>query len=297
MAKQVKRGLNALLASIEDDRENIAATEDKILSLSTDRVMPNPKQPRKAFNEDSLAELSDSIKAHGIIQPLVVKREGANYIIVAGERRFRAAKMAGLTEVPVIVKEVSMQKAKEISLIENLQREDLNAIEEAEAIKELMDSYNLKQEDVAQKLGKARPSIANTLRLLNLAPEIKELVRADNLSAGHARALLSITKQTEQIEMAKKILANDWSVRETEKQVRYMLKPETRPVKLSEKVKAKMTVEMRDFVNDMTRVFATKVKLMGNETKGRITIDYFTNDDLQRIYELIEELKERKSLR
>lgn len=297
MAKQVKRGLNALLASIEDDRENIAATEDKILSLSTDRVMPNPKQPRKAFNEDSLAELSDSIKVHGIIQPLVVKREGANYIIVAGERRFRAAKMAGLTEVPVIVKEVSMQKAKEISLIENLQREDLNAIEEAEAIKELMDSYNLKQEDVAQKLGKARPSIANTLRLLNLAPEIKELVRADNLSAGHARALLSITKQTEQIEMAKKILANDWSVRETEKQVRYMLKPETRPVKLSEKVKAKMTVEMRDFVNDMTRVFATKVKLMGNETKGRITIDYFTNDDLQRIYELIEELKERKSLR
>lgn len=297
MAKQVKRGLNALLASIEDDRENIAATEDKILSLSTDRVMPNPKQPRKAFNEDSLAELSDSIKVHGIIQPLVVKREGANYIIVAGERRFRAAKMAGLTEVPVIVKEVSMQKAKEISLIENLQREDLNAIEEAEAIKELMDSYNLKQEDVAQKLGKARPSIANTLRLLNLAPEIKELVRADTLSAGHARALLSITKQTEQIEMAKKILANDWSVRETEKQVRYMLKPETRPVKLSEKVKAKMTVEMRDFVNDMTRVFATKVKLMGNETKGRITIDYFTNDDLQRIYELIEELKERKSLR
>ncbi len=295
MAKQVKRGLNALLASIEDDREATTSSEDKILSVPIERVMPNPRQPRKAFNEDSLFELSGSIKEHGIIQPLIVKKEGANYIIVAGERRFRAAKIAGLMEIPVIVKEVSQQKAKEISLIENLQREDLNAIEEAEAIRELMDSYNLKQDDVAQKLGKARPSIANTLRLLNLAPEIKELVRNDKLSAGHARAVLSIPKAVDQIEMVKKILANDWSVRETEKQVKYFVKPETRPVKLSEKVKAKMTVEMREFVNDMTRVFATKVKLMGNETKGRITIDYFTNDDLQRIYELIEELKQSKS--
>ena len=295
MAKQVKRGLNALLASIEDDREATTSSEDKILSVSIERVMPNPRQPRKAFNEDSLFELSGSIKEHGIIQPLIVKKEGANYIIVAGERRFRAAKIAGLMEIPVIVKEVSQQKAKEISLIENLQREDLNAIEEAEAIRELMDSYNLKQDDVAQKLGKARPSIANTLRLLNLAPEIKELVRHDKLSAGHARAVLSIPRPMDQIEMVKKILANDWSVRETEKQVKYFVKPETRPVKLSEKVKAKMTVEMREFVNDMTRVFATKVKLMGNETKGRITIDYFTNDDLQRIYELIEELKQSKS--
>ncbi len=297
MAKQVKRGLNALLANIEDDRESVAVCgEEKVLNISLDSIKPNPAQPRKEFKQESILELSESIKTHGIIQPLILKKDCAYYVIIAGERRYRAATLAGLKEVPAIIMDISEQKAKEIALIENLQREDLNAIDEAEAIKELMDNYNLKQEEIAQKLGKARPSIANTLRLLNLAPEIKELVRNDKLSAGHARAVLAIPKQGDQVKIVREILANDWSVRETEKQIRYLLKPETRPTKLTDKVKAKLTVEMRDFVNDMTRVFATKVKLMGNESKGRITIDYFSNDDLQRIYELIETLKEKNRL-
>lgn len=297
MAKQVKRGLNALLANIEDDRESaVVCGEDKVLSIPIEKIKPNPNQPRKEFKQESILELSQSIRNHGIIQPLVVKKDCSEYIIIAGERRYRAAILAELKEVPAIIMDISEQKSKEIALIENLQREDLNAIDEAEAIRELMVNYSLKQEEIAQKLGKARPSIANTLRLLNLAPEIKELVRGEKLSAGHARAILALPKQADQIKIVREILANDWSVRETEKQIRYLLKPETRPTKLSDKVKAKMTVEMRDFVSDMTRVFATKVKLMGNETKGRITIDYFTNDDLQRIYDLIEVLKEKNRL-
>lgn len=290
MAKPVKRGLNALLANIEDLSPDVK-TEDKIYSVPLDKLVPNPDQPRKSFNEDSLIELAGSIRNHGIIQPLVVKKSGEEYVIIAGERRYRAAKMAGISEVPVIVKEYDDVKTKEISLIENLQREDLNAMEESEAIRELMETYNLTQEEVAQKLGKARPSIANTLRLLNLAGEVKELVRRDKLSAGHARALLAVTNPIHQVEMAKKAVLEGWSVRETEKQVKYYLKPETRPNKITEKVKEKMSVEMRSFVDDMTRVFSTRVRLMGNEQKGRISIDYFSNEDLQRIYEVIESLK------
>lgn len=290
MAKPVKRGLNALLANIEDLSPDIK-TEDKIYSVPTDKLVPNPDQPRKSFNEESLIELAGSIRNHGIIQPLVVKKSGDEYIIIAGERRYRAAKMAGISEVPVIVKEYDEAKTREISLIENLQREDLNAMEESEAIRELMETYNLTQEEVAQKLGKARPSIANTLRLLNLAGEVKEFVRRDKLSAGHARALLAVTNPVHQVEMAKKAILEGWSVRDTEKQVKYYLKPETRPNKITDKVKEKMSVEMRGFVDDMTRVFSTRVRLMGNEQKGRISIDYFSNEDLQRIYEIIETLK------
>lgn len=290
MAKPVKRGLNALLANIEDLSSDVK-TEDKIYSVPLDKLVPNPDQPRKSFNEESLIELAGSIRNHGIIQPLVVKKSGDEYVIIAGERRYRAAKMAGISEVPVIVKEYDDVKTKEISLIENLQREDLNAMEESEAIRELMETYNLTQEEVAQKLGKARPSIANTLRLLNLAGEVKELVRRDKLSAGHARALLAVTNPVHQVEMAKKAILEGWSVRETEKQVKYYLKPETRPNRITEKVKEKMSVEMRSFVDDMTRVFSTRVRLMGNEQKGRISIDYFSNEDLQRIYEVIESLK------
>lgn len=290
MAKPMKRGLNALLANIEDLYDDVK-TEDKIYSVPVEKIIPNASQPRKNFKEESLIELAESIREHGIIQPLVVQKRGDNYVIVAGERRYRAAKMVGLTLVPVIVREYDEAKTKEISLIENLQREDLNAIEESEAIQELMDTYGFTQEEVAQKLGKARPSIANALRLLNLTGEVKEYVKSGKLSAGHARALLGIPNPSHQIEMAKKVIMEGWSVRETERAVKFYLKPETRPEKETEKTREKMTVEMREFVDDMTRVFATRVRLMGNETKGRISIDYYTNDDLQRIYEVIETLK------
>ena len=290
MAKRVSRGISELLANVEDVREDRYGDE-QIIKVSLDKLYPNPHQPRKIFNEESIRELAESISEHGIIQPLVVKKIGSEYMIIAGERRFRAAKVAGLAQVPVIVKDMDEQKIREISLIENLQREDLNAIEEAEAIAELMSSYDMTQEELAKKLGKGRSSIANSVRLLNLPEEVKEALKEGKLTAGHGRALLAIEDGVVLRALAAKAIEEGWSVREIEKQVRYILKPETKPTKLTDTVKAKMSLEMRAFVDDMTRVFATKVRLMGNETKGRITIDYFTNDDLQRIYEIIETLK------
>lgn len=290
MAKRVSRGISQLLASVEEVRE-VAVSDDKILMLSIDKVFPNPNQPRKNFNEESLKELSDSILEHGIIQPLVVKKERNGYMIIAGERRYRAAVLAKLTEIPVIVREMDEKKVRETSLIENLQREDLNAIEEAEAIRELMKNYKLTQEDIAKQLGKARPSIANTLRLLTLTDDVQQMVREDILTAGHARTLVPVTNPVHQIELAVNAANEGWSVREMEKRVKYYLKPETEPKKLTDTVREKMSLEMREFVDDMTRVFATKVKLMGNESKGRITIDYYSNDDLQRIYEIVDSLK------
>jgi len=291
MAKRVSRGISELLANVEDVREDRNQDETKVVSVAISKVVPDPGQPRKTFNEESLRELAESIKEHGIIQPLIVKRDGVRYIIIAGERRYRAAEMANLKEIPVIVRDFSAQKAREISLIENLQREDLNPIEEAQAIKELMDSYNLTQEEIAGKLGKARPSIANAVRLLNLPDSLQEAVRTGLLSAGHARALLALPDKAQQLALATQAIDEGWSVRQIEKEVKYLLKPETRPTRLTDQVKAKMTLEMREFVDDMTRVFATKVRLMGNETKGRIMIDYYNNEDLQRIYEVIERLK------
>jgi ParB family chromosome partitioning protein len=290
MAKRVSRGISQLLANVEDVRE-VTLAEDKILMLAIGKVFPNPDQPRKNFNEESLKELSDSILEHGIIQPLVVKKEKNGYMIIAGERRYRAAKMAKLAEIPVILREMDGQKVRETSLIENLQREDLNAIEEGEAIRELMKNYKLTQEDIAKQLGKARPSIANTLRLLTLTDEVQQMVRDDILSAGHARSLVSVTNPVHQIELALTASNEGWSVREMEKRVKYYLNPETEPKKLTDTVREKMSLEMREFVDNMTRVFATKVKLMGNESKGRITIDYYSNDDLQRIYEIVDTLK------
>ncbi len=290
MAKQLKRGLNALLANIQDVRDEVK-TDDKVYKVAIEMIVPNPNQPRKSFNDESLIELSQSIRSNGIIQPIIVRKEGDNYVIIAGERRYRAAILAGLKEIPAIIKDYDDLQVKEISLIENLQREDLNAIEEALAIKELMDAHGMTQDELAQKLGKSRPAIANSLRLLNLTNEVKELVKSGKLSAGHARALLPVTDPFVQVQMATKAIAEGWSVREIEKQVKYYLKPETKPVQLTEKVRHKMTVEMKEFVNDMTRVFSTRVRLMGNESKGRICIDYFSNDDLQRIYEIIESLK------
>lgn len=290
MAKRVSRGISQLLANVEDVGEVVIA-EDKILTLPIDRIYPNPNQPRKNFNEESLKELSDSIIEHGIIQPLVVTKEKDGYMIIAGERRYRAAVIAKHSEIPVIVREMDEKKIRETSLIENLQREDLNAIEEGEAIKELMKNYQLTQEEIAKQLGKARPSIANTLRLLTLTEEVKQMVRENILSAGHARTLVSVTNPVHQIELAQTAINEGWSVREMEKRVKYYLKPETEPKKLTDTVREKLSLEMREFVDDMTRVFATKVKLMGNEAKGRITIDYYSNDDLQRIYEIINNLK------
>lgn len=290
MARKVSRGITALLANVEDVREE-KTNDEIVVKLPLDKLTPNPNQPRKSFDPETLQELAVSIKENGIIQPLVVKKDGAGYMIIAGERRYRAAKEAGLTVVPAIVRDLTEQKIREISLIENLQREDLNAIEEAEAIAELMENYNVTQEELSSRIGKSRSAISNSVRLLNLPVEIKAMLTSGALSAGHGRALLALDDAEMQLAVAKKAIAEGWSVREIEKEVKYVLRPETRPTKLTETVKKKLSLEMRRFVDDMTEVFATKVRLMGNEQKGRITIDYFSNDELQRIYDIIETLK------
>lgn len=290
--KKKPKNLAMLLDTLEDTTINAESFEsDKIYNVDIDLVIPNPKQPRKSFNEEALKELADSIAIHGIIQPLICKRHNDKFIIIAGERRYRASKLVGLETLPIILKETDDKKTREISLIENLQREDLNSIEEAEAIKELIDNYKLTQEEVAVRLGKSRSNVTNTLRLLNLDLRVKFLVRDGRLSAGHARALVPIEDKDKQYELALASGDNKKSCRDLEKIVKYLLNPELAPKKMDKQQKIKLSNEMRLLIEDMNRAFATKVRVIGNEEKGRIYIDYYTKDDLERIYELVEKLK------
>lgn len=294
MARRIGKGLSELLANIEDERVQAPAMEsagDAVYQIDQESISPNPDQPRKYFNEDAQRELQESIKVHGILQPLILAKRGDGYIIVAGERRYRAAKAVGMATVPALVKRIDDSLIREISLIENLQREDLNPIEEAEAIDELIRLNGYTQEKLAQRIGKARSSVTNILRLLGLDDEVKELVRQNRLSAGHARALAAVANREAQVDFAFRAADGEMSVRELEQRIKFFLHPETAPRKLSPKERERLSGEMRAFVDDMKRVFATKVKLVGNESKGRIYIDYFSRDDLERIYELIEKLK------
>lgn len=294
MARRIGKGLSELLANIEDERVQAPAMEsagDAVYQIDLESISPNPDQPRKYFNEDAQRELQESIKVHGILQPLILAKRGDGYIIVAGERRYRAAKAVGMATVPALVKRIDDSLMREISLIENLQREDLNPIEEAEAIDELIRLNGYTQEKLAQRIGKARSSVTNILRLLGLDDEVKELVRQNRLSAGHARALAAVANREAQVDFAFRAADGEMSVRELEQRIKFFLHPETAPRKLSPKERERLSGEMRAFVDDMKRVFATKVKLVGNESKGRIYIDYFSRDDLERIYELIEKLK------
>lgn len=241
----------------------------------------NPTQPRNIFDEKALAELAQSIKTHGIIQPLIVVPNGERYTIVAGERRWRAAIKANLKVVPVVVKNYTQQQVAEIAIIENLQREDLNPIESARAIKDLMDNYNMTQERVADKIGKSRPAVANTLRLLTLPEQIIDLVLANKLSAGHARALLSIDDEKIQKELAIKTVEKKFSVRDLEQYIKKMAKASANAQKYEK------SLELKTFLNDMNRIFATKVDVLGNDNKGRIIINYYSAEDLQRIFDII----------
>ena len=262
---------------------------ESIVSLNIEDVYGNPHQPRKFFDNTALCELAESIKQHGIIQPIVVCKTANKYMIIAGERRYRASKLAGLTTIPAIVKIYTEKQIKEVSLIENLQREDLNPIETAEAMKELMDEFDLTQEELSERLGKSRSAVANTLRLLNLAPEVSVLVADGKLSAGHARALITIPKNKQRA-FADKIIAEDLSVRAVEKLVRnYLTPPEEK-----HKPKVSISKELRDMVDRMQRSFGTKVTAIGNDNKGRIYVDYYTRDDLERIYELLVQVEKIK---
>lgn len=289
------RGLSALLSGAEEEYENSIAEENgkpaadgTPVEISLSLIDPNVNQPRKKFDEAAMTELANSIRIHGVISPIILVPNADRYMIIAGERRFRAAKKAGLLSIPAIVRNYTSQQVKEISLIENLQREDLNPIETANAIKQLMEEYKYTQEEVADRIGKSRPAIANTLRLLTLSQPVIDLVAEGRLSPGHARCLVVVENPEAQLTLAKNGIDNKVSVREFEKMVKAFLTPK------QEKPKQEQSMELKDLISRMQRTFATKVSALGNDRRGRIYIDYYNRDDLDRIVELVELLERNK---
>ena len=292
--KGLGRGLEALFGTYDSNNgyNNITnkTQSNGVMEVELGKIKPNPNQPRKNFDIDALNELAASIKVHGIIQPIVVNKEpDGSYLIIAGERRWRAANICGLKTVPVIVKNYTEKQVKEISIIENLQREDLNPIEAARAIKELMEEYGLTQETVSERIGKSRSNIANTLRLLTLYPDVIKLVENGKLSAGHARCLVVVEDKNEQIRLAQNTISRNLSVRDLEKAVKNLLNPKNKII-----VKTEQSLELKDLINQMQKTFATKVSAIGNDNKGRIYIDYYSRDDLDRIAELLELLNKKE---
>lgn len=287
------RGLDALFGAFDDNKSYEKVTnkaENGVLELDIGKIKPNPNQPRKNFDIDALNELAASIKVHGIVQPIVVnKQPNGDYLIIAGERRWRAANICGLKTVPVIVKNYTDKQVKEISIIENLQREDLNPIEAARAIKELMDEYGLTQEIVSERIGKSRSQIANTLRLLSLYPDVIKLVEEGKLSSGHARCLVVVNDPNDQIRLAQTAVTKGLNVRDLEKAVKNYTNPTKRVV-----IKEEQSLELKELINQMQKTFATKVSAIGNDNKGRIYIDYYSRDDLDRIAELLELLNKKE---
>lgn len=302
MKKGLGRGLNSLLSVFDGEEEEEFNSVDSdvkqapvnkvvdgkaIIELDINKVIPNVNQPRKFFNETALKELADSIKQFGVVQPIVVNRiEDDKYMIIAGERRWRASKLAKKATIPAIIQNFTEKEVAEVSLIENLQREDLNPIEAARAIKKLMQEYDFTQESVADRIGKSRPVIANTLRLLTLYPDVIKMVETNELSAGHARCLVVIDDVNTQLKFANQAKNNKLSVRDLEKLVKEYLNPK-------EKIVKAQSIEMKEMVAEMSKLFSTKVSILGNDNKGRIFIDYYTKDDLDRIYELLELVKEK----
>lgn len=256
--------------------------------MPLDKIFPNPNQPRKNFDEQALKELADSIRRHGVIMPIVVNDNGdGRYMIIAGERRFRASKMAEKSTIPVVIRNYTDREIKEISLIENLQREDLNPIEAATAMKQLMTDYKLTQDELAERIGKSRPAVANTLRLLNLCPEVMMMVAEGRLSAGHARTIVPLPAD-DQISFANDAVKNQSSVRELEKKVRaYNIPPEVLEERRKKK-RALASIELKQLIERMRFTFRTKVSLIGTDKKGRIYIDYYSRDDLDRIAEILD---------
>ena len=298
MAKGLGRGIESLFedtdAAFERVYEHRSAfdyTEEERKNaedMELIKIHPNPNQPRKNFDEQALKELSDSIKKHGVIMPIVVNDEGdGSYMIIAGERRYRAYKLAGVTSIPVVIRKYTAREIKEISLIENLQREDLNPIEAATAMKQLMVDYKLTQDELAERIGKSRPAVANTLRLLNLCPEVIELVSEGKLSAGHARAIVPMAAE-DQLAFARDTVKNQYSVRELEKKVRAFNIPPEVLEERKKKKRALASIELKQLVERMRFAFRTKVSLIGNDKKGRIYIDYYSRDDLDRIAEILD---------
>lgn len=301
MKKGLGRGLDSLFFNDEDEEDftlnnetqktsiNDMDNNDKVLELDINSIFPNENQPRKIFDEAPLLDLSNSIKTHGVIQPIIVsKQKDGKYMIIAGERRWRASILAQKNTIPAIVKDYTEKQIAEVSLIENLQREDLNPIEAARAMKKLMEEYNFTQEQIADKIGKSRPVVANLMRLLNLYPEVMKMVENNELSVGHAKCLVVVDDAQTQLKFANMSKNNKITVRALEKIVKEYLNPKPK------NDKNQQSLELKEMVSDMSRVFSTKVSVLGNDNKGRIYIDYYNKDDLNRIYDILKIVKEKQ---
>lgn len=275
------KGLSALIPeTIEEEEKNDS------IELQIKDIHPNQYQPRKEFNQEKLQELAESIEEHGVIQPIVVSPLNEEYQIIVGERRWRAATICGLNTIPAVIKDFTQQEIMEIALIENLQREDLNSIEEANAYRQLMDEFSLTQDEVAQRLGKSRSFIANTLRLLSLPKDIQNLIKENKLSAGHGRALLSVKNRSVRENLVKKILEEKLSVRELEKMVKDSKDNDKKSSQKQKKavVKSPILIELEE---SLQKSLGTKVNINNKNKRGKIEIEYYSNEDLERILEII----------
>lgn len=295
MAAKVKRGLGKGLDAMipipdsgASDKAAAGKPEEKAAEtiVRITQVEPNREQPRKNFDEDALQELADSIKQFGLLQPILVQDRKTYYEIIAGERRWRAAKLAGLKEVPVIIRDYTEQEIVEISLIENIQREDLNPIEEAQAYKRLLTEFNLKQDEVAERVSKSRTAVTNSMRLLKLCDEVQQMIIDDMLSTGHARALISIEDPEQQYTIAQKIFDEKLSVRDVEKLVKNLNKPE-KPKKIAEG-DSSLDVVYQDVAEKLKQSLGTKVGICSKgDGAGKIEIEFYNHDDLDRIIDLL----------
>ncbi|MBR6748098.1 MAG: ParB/RepB/Spo0J family partition protein [Clostridia bacterium] len=303
MAKGLGRGLGALLSSSPPAESIAPVISDKgPMTLRVSLIQPNPNQPRRSFDEESLAALAESIKEHGLIQPIAVRKDGEKYRIIAGERRWRACRMAGLKEIPAVVLEADELKTLELALVENLQREDLNPIEEAESFQTLISRFGLTQEDAGRRVGRSRPAVANALRLLTLPEDLQKLVRDGQLSAGHARALLAIADEDQRAEVARLIIENDLSVREAEAiaaDIRARAEAETVETPEAEPVKPAPAAIREDYFaswrSSLSDKFGRKVDFKPGRKKGYITLEYYDNDDLEALVELLSGLAGKES--
>ncbi len=299
LGKGLGKGLDSLIpdkvGSIETDEEQ----KKNEVYVNINKIEPNREQPRKNFDEDALLELAESIKQFGILQPLLVQDKESYYEIVAGERRWRAAKIAGIKEIPVIIKKLTPQEMVEISLIENIQREDLNPIEEAIAYKRLLTEFHLKQDEVAERVSKSRTSVTNSMRLLKLNGKVQQMIIDEMLSTGHARTLLAIEDQDLQYTVAQKIFDEKLSVRETEKLVKKILKGDKiEKEKVDDEESKRLEIIYHDIEEKMKQIFGTKVIIRSkNKNKGKIEIEYYDSEQLEHLYEMIQSIQSVSTLK
>ncbi len=286
------KGLDALFtAPTEQEAEPKAAKEDKIHVIPLELIEPNPDQPRKQFRDASIQELADSIQEKGVLQPVLLQKSGDKYILVAGERRFRAAQLAEVNEIPAILVSCTEEERMEIALIENLQREDLLPIDEAVAYERLMKTSGYSQDELAQKIGKKRSTIANSLRLLKLSDTIQEALQEGQISPGHARAILSVSKDMQE-QLFSDIIGKGYSVRQAEQAAAALQNPVS-VKKAGQKGKEKIAAELREMEQKLMDVFGTKIAIKGSVEGGRIEMTYYSMEDLERIYEIVDQLSNK----